>query len=365
MIPEALGRLLPRLCTLGLCVGALFGASVGCNAPDGGSDPEPAAVVGSFDDFFVVADSVLLFEDANTINVAINVQIDPLGGLLIADEGEHRVRRYSEDGSLLWQVGRRGGGPGEFTSPVSLSRLSDSTLVTVERNGRVQVWGDSNAPELLDGFSLDVRMVSGAWPLGGTSLLVAGSFPEDPMGNRLHVRALESPPGPSFFRPFDHTTNREISGVAGWSHASVKGPALAVVFATIDSVFLFDGDGTSRGSIPLRIPGFRRVEGENPSRTLSPRERAEWLSRFDYVSDVHWLNDDLLLVGFQSLVPEEALGRRRHLAGVTTSGELRFVYRDGPRLLAVDRDRSLIYFQSESFERPNEVLLARLGNAYH
>ncbi len=345
----------------GLGAGLMIGVSItGCTLPDRSAESPAAPVVGSFHDFFVVHDSIVLEEDPNTINVHINLQIDRDGSFLIADESEHRVRRYREDGSLVWQVGRRGRGPGEFEVPVALFRDADESFVAVERNGRVQFWSDTALPELLRGFTPGLQAISGAWPLGDGSMLVAGSEPGNPAGPRLHLRHPNAPDGPSFFRPLDHAANPEVAVVAGWTHASTNGSVLAVTFAAIDSIFFFDHAGAPRGSIPLGIPGFRPVTAGPSAGTMSPQERVEWLARFDYLSDVHWVTDELLLVGFQSLIPEEGLGRRRHLAAVTPSGEVRFVYRDGPRLLAVDRERARIYFQDTSMEWPNRLLSARL-----
>ena len=63
----------------------------------------------------------------------------PRGGFVLADWGEHSVREYSPSGELLWRVGRRGEGPGEFSAIMDLEFDAIGNLLVLDRANRVTI----------------------------------------------------------------------------------------------------------------------------------------------------------------------------------------------------------------------------------
>ena len=69
----------------------------------------------------------------------------PRGGFVLADWGEHSVREYSPSGELLWRVGRRGEGPGEFSAIMDLEFDATGNLLVLDRANRVTIVNPSGA----------------------------------------------------------------------------------------------------------------------------------------------------------------------------------------------------------------------------
>ena len=84
------------------------------------------------------------------------------------------------------------------------------------------------------------------------------------------------------------------------------------------------------------------------------------MSQFDFVEGVYWLADGTLLVAYQSVQPERALERERHLVRMRPTGELLFESRDGPRLLEVDARTGALIFVHPRAEVPDRWALARV-----
>ncbi len=63
----------------------------------------------------------------------------PRGGFVLADWGEHSVREYSPSGEMLWRVGRRGEGPGEFSAIMDLEFDATGNLLVLDRANRVTI----------------------------------------------------------------------------------------------------------------------------------------------------------------------------------------------------------------------------------
>ena len=69
----------------------------------------------------------------------------PRGGFVLADWGEHSVREYSPTGELLWRVGRRGEGPGEFSAIMDLEFDATGNLLVLGRANRVTIVNPSGS----------------------------------------------------------------------------------------------------------------------------------------------------------------------------------------------------------------------------
>lgn len=347
------GKTLVRPCA---CVAlALLAACRG-----GGSGEPPVGAGQRVDDVVSWLDSLDLGENPDALLVTPVLKFDPRGGFLVADQREAQIRRYAANGTLLWHVGRKGAGPGEFSSPPAAVRLPSGDVATVDRSGRLSLF-DSAGGALLRTVETELVRVEDLAAIDDTTLLIAGVRGGEVDQPRLHLWNLRSDSiTASFFNPLPNAVNRTVSIVAGWVQFAVRGDTVAAVFATSDTVYLFTLPVTPVARIPLPARYFRRGPDEVPTRTLAPVEQATFLSRFDFVEDVYWHPDGSLFVPYQSRDPERALERRRHLVHLSRSGERLFETRDGPRLLGVHPVTGDLYFVHPSAEVPNRWAIARV-----
>ena len=81
---------------------------------------------------------------------ALDVAIDSVGRMYIADVGNHRVQVFDQDGSFVRSLGGRGQGPGEFESPLGVSIVAGKVFVWDRGKRRFLTWGldGSLGPEL-------------------------------------------------------------------------------------------------------------------------------------------------------------------------------------------------------------------------
>jgi hypothetical protein len=300
-------------------------------------------------------------ENDAVVNVNPSLVPDPWGGFLVVDVSESQIRRYSEDGGLLWHAGRRGQGPGEFTAPVGVGRLPAGRVVAAERNGRLTFF-DSTGSTVDRTVETRIAQVAEMVVVDDSTLLLSGIGRGGAAGPRLHLWNVgRDTLLRSFFAPFPNQRNRAAATVAGYTEAAVRNDTVAAVFAASDTVYLFTLDGRPAGQLPLASAHFRPAPEREPGRTIThPVERAQWVSTFDFTAEVGWLPDGSLLVAYQSIDADRALTRRWHLLGMTRRGERTFEYRDFSRLLGVDARSGLVYLVDPSAEAPNEWRVARL-----
>jgi hypothetical protein len=58
----------------------------------------------------------------------------PDGSVYLVEGSNRRILRYSPEGKLLWEAGRRGGGPGEYELPYRIAVSPDSTVLVYDRS---------------------------------------------------------------------------------------------------------------------------------------------------------------------------------------------------------------------------------------
>jgi hypothetical protein len=343
---------------------AVFAAAllVGCDRADLGSETKTAGEADVSHSVIEWIRQIELEESDAVINVAPEVSYDPAGGFLIADRREGQLRRYAGDGSLLLHVGRRGGGPDEFGTLTVARRLPSGRLLAADYSGKIAIFtpeGDS----LLSTARTEFTHIEDALVLDDSLIVFAAWGPGGSQGPRVHWWNLSSQKiERSFFQPMDHVANRDAAVVASWTRIAARADTLAVINATIDSVYFYTLDGTALRAQQIPSSFFRPASAvESPKKVITdPRRRAEWLASFDMIGDVHWLADGRLLVGYMSVDPSEALKQVWHLLGMSSAGERLFEVREVPRLLAVDtHSGELVFFTPETLE-PNRWSIGKL-----
>lgn len=300
-------------------------------------------------------------ENDAVVNVTPSMVPDPRGGFLVVDVSESQIRRYADDGALLWHNGRRGRGPGEFTSPTAIGRMPAGEVVAVERSGRLTFF-DSAGTRAVRTADTRLSHVEELVVMDDSTLLLSGVGATGVAGPRLHLwSTARNAVVASFFAPFPRQRNRAAATVGGYVEAALRGETIAAVFAASDTVYFFTRQGRAAGQAPLPSAHFRPVPEREPGRTITnPVERARWVSAFDFVADVAWLPDGTLLVAYQSLDADRALTRRWHLLGMTREGERTFEFRDLSLLLGTDSRRGLVYVVDRAADAPNVWNVARL-----
>ncbi len=73
--------------------------------------------------------------------VATSIALGPQGNVFVTDFYNHRVQKFTPDGTFLSSFGSRGSGPGEFSYPIAVDVADDGTVFAADfGNNRVQKW---------------------------------------------------------------------------------------------------------------------------------------------------------------------------------------------------------------------------------
>lgn len=303
-----------------------------------------------------------LDESDAVINVTPAVTFDSWEGFLVADVSEHQLRRYSPFGELHWTSGRRGDGPGEFQQPSRAVRLPTGEILVTNFDRRFTILS-SSGDSVLRMVETPFTRIEDVDIVDDSLVMVSAILDRDFTSPRLHLwdtqndRRLRS-----FFEPFEATPNQTAASVASWTMAAIRGDTVAAIFSVSDSVYLYTIAGDRLVAHPLPSRHFRAVPETAPDPNVDPRQRAQWLGSFDYMSDVHWLSNGDLLILYKRLLPSEALSSEWHMVVMSPQGEGIYEVREVPRLLAVKSDsgNDELIFVSPDAEVPNQWANASL-----
>lgn len=256
---------------------------------------ERASTLQPFDAVFEAVDSAALRTTA----------ADPLGwpsGLAVwhgryavADDFQKNVKVFGRDGALLMTIGRDGGGPGEFRSPVGVAVLP---------GGKLAVADDLRG--LLSVFDSSGRYVRGV-PLPGIALGEPVVVPRTGgflLPTSLRGKETWAPYG-LFMTGADGVirdtlgyvapTTRPMEGSSVGITAAVVGDVVAWVSLTTNELRFLDL--RTRRAWGARVaPGVYR-EPEWPERSLGPTDEGlQWLRAQMWTSGIMPVGDSLLVV---------------------------------------------------------------------
>ncbi len=300
-----------------------------------GSAPERTTVL-PFDSVFAT-DVIIVHEDETDLVVAPRVRAEP-DGFLYADFTEARIRRYHRDGRLDWATGGKGGGPGEYERPSDVVRVPDGRVLVFEYNGRMTVLsprGDS-VLEIKPG---PFRVLEEVEVIDGSRLLVAGDLltdtPGDPQRSTLHVWDwARDTVLTSFFRPFATTPHTDLVHMASWVRADIRADTIAAIHAAADTVFLMSVEGEPLGTIPIPVINYIAPTPPPTAARTDMNARREWLGSFHLISEVEWLDNGDVIVGYRRQIPDEpawsAIVLRRGSGGATQIDESGRLLSAGP-----------------------------------
>lgn len=325
---------------------------------DGGPPPRRL-----FNEVFTVEGPLVLGESEEVINVGISVTPDPEGGILVADFREHRVRSYADDGSLLWQFGRSGSGPGEFGSIQAALRLPDGRVMVAELSGKITLLGSDPMSVSSTSRPQDARMLEELDLLADGRVLVSARWLQgEPDGGLLRV--LDPRTGQtdaSFFVPYVPAHIERGANVSGWATSDVRGDTIATMFAWSDTIYLHSPAGRLHDRIPVRS-GFVTA-------TVSPEEfhgPVGWLRHHSRFQDIEWMSDGRFLLQYAGGVvdvPTTGTEPRFHMVLLSRDGSGLAEVTDSPRFHAVD-DEGRIYFDDPEALEAGRLMIARLSGDF-
>jgi len=307
------------------------------------------ATAGSFDQHIRRERDIQLAESPSVLSVNPRVEVDRLGGFLVADASEAQVRRYGPGGNLLWAFGRKGRGPGEFLRLSTALRTRGDSILAAEISGRISII-DPAGSGLVRLRQTELGPLYDGTVVGDSLVVFAareGGGMDTPL---LHVWSVASD---SVVSSFFHTPAaprglESAYAFAGTADVAARGDTLAAVFALTDTVFLFDLRGRLLERVPLPFAKFRRPTEPMP-KMASIDEYRRWASGFSAISQVHWLTDGSFMIQY---FDTDGMTPKWRLLHVTRAGERRFEVVDSPQLLAVSRADDSLYFVTPDAETP-------------
>lgn len=311
-----------------------------------------------FGDVFVPVDTIAL-EEADTVINVISYVTPESDGYLIADGQEHKIRKYTRDGQLVWQTGQHGDGPGEFRNPRFLLRLKDRRLLAGQIEQRIALF-DSLANHITT-HTTALHRIADATVLGSGQVVVSALIDADFESPRLHlIDPHDAGIIRSMFSPFQNTSIPDAAIIGGFARVAAFGDTIAATWSLADTVYLFNPDGERIRAVPLGSKFFKTPQLDPPPASANEIEKAQWLASFNYIGGVGWLNSTTLLVLYFELLPEEALGRRWHVVVLNGATGESIDIRDTPELLWTDPHSGIAAFRDPQSEEPNRWLIVRM-----
>lgn len=161
-------------------VGLLFSA---CEGADEAADPRGDWESGQ--EWRLIQEARIGAADAGSAvafaNV-VDVTLDPLGRVWVADAQQHQVRIFEADGRPVRSIGRKGGGPGEFSGISGMAWAPDGRLWILDGgNARFAVYDTAGA--LIATHPRSSIMTTSPWPgrfdVKGRLYDVAGTITPD------------------------------------------------------------------------------------------------------------------------------------------------------------------------------------------
>lgn len=117
-------------------------------------------------------------EGADVFGWVVDVALDPLGRVWVADGQGNRISVFDSAGTHVRTIGRKGGGPEEFDGISGMDWAADGNLWVLD-GGNMRFAVYDTAGRFIATHRRDVNVVVSPWPLGfdkGGSLYDLGSF---------------------------------------------------------------------------------------------------------------------------------------------------------------------------------------------
>jgi hypothetical protein len=178
--------------------------------------------------------------DINTLdeNLAFNMPSDIVqddaGNIYILDSGNCRIQKFDPEGKFLDSLGRKGQGPGEFNSPISLDIDAEGNLIVADpRSRKIQIF--STERNLRKTITLTKHPFREVYALNSGLLAMKGTLEYD-------IEGKDNEPLPKLIRLLDSEGNiqREFGEMFDYKHRLLnqKGNDFHFVTDQNDSIYL-------------------------------------------------------------------------------------------------------------------------------
>lgn len=302
-------------------------------------------------------------DDAFVVNPEIRVGKDQL---IVADESQIRI--YDLDGSLLMQMGEPGDqAPGALQMPMPAVQLSSGTYAVPDAlTGNLSLFEE-------DGTFIDrhTRVVA---PAGTHEVVLLPGTDDVLMVGADQVVRGEASPLLHQFNPEDGEVKQSffphpiplgeygdlLFSLGKIANVDIRNDRIAATFRVLPSLFIFDlnGEPIERLDYPLR--SFRNPD---PDQLSSREEWSGFMLEHSFVSNVFWLNDDVLLLQYKDFEEfgEDGSVTNWRLAAVNLDGDVLFEWIDTPRLFGIHPETRKMYFQDPDAEVPNRLKVGQFS----
>lgn len=285
-----------------LAPSTLIALAVGCGGERVGSrgsqgDGAPPTIV--------FQDSVVL-EENDSLYIGDPDYLLPLasGGYLVTDGMQARVLRFDAEGRLTGVIGRKGKGPGEFTSPFATIERQDGSLAVSDTDlDRISVFDSSH--ELM--FAVSTPAIVRDAALIGPDVWLAGSNQAE--GTGLTRWASDTAFQSSLPIP---DTYRAIQPLAGIHHAvriDSWGDSMLVAFSGTNEFMVAgsDGEPVEEVSVPMvRRKGVTREALQTMANPATPFP--EMFSAISALMKLHRRSDgSIVTVHFDQTLDGQAI----------------------------------------------------------
>lgn len=200
-------------------------------------------------------------EDAGFTTI-VSAAIGPTGTLFAADYVTCRVAAFSPEGRMLWKVGRKGHGPGEYQVPYRLTATPEGTVLVFDiGTGEVTTLGSDG--RFLSRTMLPLRFAAmDAMVAGAGDLLISGVTTTPGQGRRHGVhrfrRTVASLAYVGSFGPLPTARDTAVLPFWGAGHiARATNGDLLYALNLPYVIYRFDSVGRQRGAVrsPIRVRG--------------------------------------------------------------------------------------------------------------
>ena len=257
---------------------------------------EPSVDTAAFLAAFELVRAITLEENEDVITVFPRMAAGGVDELLVVDELEAQVRLYGQDGSLRTVIGRRGEGPGEFETPVSVSRAMDGRIVVADPSlSRISFFSPGGRLESQVG-NVPVRLLWDVRDLGADRLLLLGPGGDDVGQPRfLHIWDVAAERIERRFLPMGLP---EAARPAGLSYpavnAIVEADTIWAAWALSDTLYKFSRSGERLAEVAMPL-----VRPTGPVPVIEGTAPVD----LDAISSVTQVADVFLLSGGEFAVP--------------------------------------------------------------
>ncbi|MFW6347906.1 MAG: 6-bladed beta-propeller, partial [Cyclonatronaceae bacterium] len=274
--------------------------------------------------------------------------------IIVGDSTQNLVFVFDMDGELLFSFGRSGRGPGEFNFITGIMQLSMGDILVSEPSGRIHRFSDNGTFLRTYNIPITGNMVR-MTEINSRKLLLAG-LNKRGAGNLLHFFDLDTGDiTQSFFEaPFEMGAfGGVLYSQSSTASAIFDGTYIYAFISFKDALYVFDLNANLINVVDNI--NFEHILPLTPEpERLSERELAEKMESFSRITNLYWVDEDVMLIEHYKSVDVQLSPFRFSVeygfAIMKTNGTVIAEESNVPRTYGFNGDEGLIY--RGAFENP-------------